>query len=182
MDLFEAIKDRRSVRAFKSTPIPEESLVRILEAASWAPSTISWRGESWEFIVVKDPALRTELYRAASDQAFIREAPVCIVVCVDQIRYSEVYGSRGTELYAICDASAATENLLLAVHALGLGACWVGDFNDTVVSRLLGLPSSVKPIAILPVGYPDETPSPKPRRHLKDAVHIEKYGMHAELQ
>lgn len=175
MDLFEAIKGRRSIRAFKSTPIPEALLDKILEAASSAPSAGNF--QAWEFIVIKDASLKSELYRKATDHPFICDAPINIVVCVNQAWYSEGYGDRGKELYSICDAAAATENIHLAAHGLGLGSCWVGDFKDAVVSELLGLPPNVKPVAIVPIGYPDMTPSPRVKRPLGDSIHIEKYGV-----
>lgn len=175
MDLFEAIKGRRSIRTFKATPVPEESLSEILKAASLAPSAGNF--QAWEFIVVKDAALKLEICKAASNQTFVREAPINIVVCVNQNWYSKGYGKRGKELFSICDASAATENLLLAAHGLGLGSCWVGDFKDEVISELLGLPENVRPVAIVPIGYSDKTPQSRVKRPLEDQVHTEKYGI-----
>lgn len=172
LDLFEAIKNRRSVRAFRSNSISEDILRKLLEAACWAPSAGNL--QSWEFIVVKDLRVKKELCKAALGQCFIQEAPVNIVVCANVERSSSRYGSRG-ELFSICDSSAATQNLLLTVHALGLGACWIGAFHDADVSKVLNLPEEIRPIAIVPIGYPDEKPSP-PSRLPRDAVtHNEKY-------
>jgi nitroreductase len=173
MELFEAIKSRRSIRAFKSNPISDNLLERILEAASWAPSAGNL--QSWEFIIVKDPGVKKELCRAALMQEFIYEAPVDIVVCANQVRSSRGYGARGRELYSICDSSAATQNLLLAIHGLGLGACWIGAFNDQVVSKVLNLPPGIRPIAIVPIGYPDGTPSSSMRLPLEKIVHRDKF-------
>jgi len=97
------------------------------------------------------------------------------VVCANQERSSSGYGARGRDLYSNCDSSAATQNILLAVHALGLGACWIGAFHDVEVSRILNLPPTVRPIAIIPVGYPDEKPSAPPRMPLSRVVHKERY-------
>jgi nitroreductase len=171
VDLFDAIKGRRSVRRFKPTPIPKKLLDKVLEAASLAPSAGNL--QSWEFVVVDDETARIELSRAALGQSFVAEAPVSIVVCANQNRSSTRYGRRGRELYSICDASAATENLLLAAYGLGLGSCWVGAFDEELVSKVLELPSGVKPIAIVPIGFPGEAPPPTPRDPLR--VHAQKY-------
>ncbi|MGQ9513600.1 MAG: nitroreductase family protein [Thermoproteota archaeon] len=174
MDLFEAIKDRRSVRSFKQKPVPENLIKKILEAASLAPSAGNL--QAWEFIIIKDSVTKMEISKAAFYQSFIAEAPVDVVVCANQKRSSERYGRRGRDLYSICDASAATQNLLLAAHALGLGSCWVGAFDETSVSKILGLPDGVKPIAIVPIGYAGETPSPRSRIPLREIVHMQRYG------
>lgn len=173
MELFEAIKNRRSIRAFKSEPIPDDVLNRILEAACWAPSAGDL--QPWEFIVVKDPTIKRELSGAALNQFFIYEAPAVVVVCANEDRSSWRYGARGRDFYVLCDCSAATQNLLLAAHGLGLGACWIGAFHDEEVSRVLGLPSGIRPVAIVPIGYPEEKPSPPSRLSLNRVVHREKY-------
>lgn len=173
MELFEAIKGRRSIRTFKPDPIPDDVLNKILETACWAPSAGNM--QSWEFVVVKDPAIKKELCGAALGQCFIYEAPVDVVVCANQNSSSSRYGDRGRELYSICDSSAATQNLLLAAHALGLGSCWIGAFHGEEVSRVLNLPSGIRPIAIVPIGYPNEKPHPPSRLPLERVAHRERY-------
>lgn len=177
MDLFEAIKKRRSVRAFKPNPIPENVLNKILEAANWAPSAGNLQAR--DFIVVKDPKIKRELCEAALYQTFIEEAPVDIVVCANEERSSSRYGERGERLYSILDAAVAVQNLLLAAYALGLGTCWVGAYNDNEVKKVLNLPDQLKPIAIIPLGYPAEKPGPTPRLPLEYIVHQERYGARA---
>jgi len=173
MDLFEAIKGRRSIRSFKQTPIPEEIINKILEAACWAPSAGNL--QSWEFILIKDEETKKKLCDAALGQCFIQEAPLTIVVCANQKRSSSRYGSRGANLYSICDASAAIQNILLSAYALGLGTCWIGAFYEDEVSRILELPEGIKPIAIIPIGYPNEKPIAPRRFSLNKVVHKEKY-------
>lgn len=174
MDLFEAIEGRRSIRAYLPDPVKEEDLRRILEAAIKAPSAGNL--QPWEFIVVKDPEIKRKLTEAALGQEFIEEAPIVIVVCANTMRSSSVYGSRGASLYCIQDTAAAIQNMLLAAYALGYGTCWVGAFYEDEVSRILGLPSYIRPVAIVPLGKPAEHPSPRPRRPLKEVVHLNKYG------
>lgn len=98
-----------------------------------------------------------------------------IAVCANEKRSAEVYGSRGKNLYCILDAAAAVQNILLAVHALGLGACWVGAYSDEEVAQALDLPKYVKPIAIIPIGYPAEKPSPPRRIPLESLTFREHY-------
>jgi len=173
MDVFEAIRTRRSVRRFRGDPVPDEALRLILEAATWAPSAGNL--QPWELIVVRDEEVKLKLARAALHQMWIAEAPIVIVACANERRSQLGYGERGRRLYCICDVSAAIQNMLLAAHALGLGSCWVGAFHDDEVSEILGLPPGVRPIAILPIGYPAESPSPPPRRSLREVVHVDRY-------
>lgn len=174
MDLFEAIKGRRSVRSFKPDPVPDELLSKVLEAAQWAPSAGNLQAR--DFIIVKDPRIKADLCRAALGQYFIEEAPVNVVVCANKKRSGMRYGRRGEELYSILDASAAVQNLLLAVHALGLGACWIGAFYDDEVRKILNLPDWLVPIAIIPIGYPAERPTLTPRLPLEKVTYRERYG------
>lgn len=173
MDVFEAIINRRSVRAFKQDPIPEELLNKVLEVARWAPSAGNLQAR--DYIIVRDPEIKKKLYEAALSQRFIEEAPLDLVVCANEERSAWKYGERGKELYCLLDAAAAVQNLLLAVHALGLGACWIGAFNDEAVSKILNLPRGVRPIAIIPIGYPNQKPLTPPRMNLKDVVHTNRY-------
>ncbi len=173
MDVFEAIRERRSVRAFISKPVPKALLTKVLEAAKWAPS--AGNCQPWDFIIVKDARVKRKLCEAALDQEFIEQAPVDIVVCANEERSAIRYGDRGRKLYCLLDAAAAVQNLLLAVHALGLGACWVGAYDDRHVIEILSLPSWLKPIAIIPIGYPGEKPRPTERIPLDALIHEEHY-------
>lgn len=173
MDIFDIFKLRRSIRAFTSKEVSEEEIEKILEAARWAPS--AGNIQPWEFIVVRRPDIKREIARAALNQTFIEEAPVVIVVCADEARSSRVYGSRGATLYCIQDTAAAIENMLLAVCALGLGACWVGAFYEEEVRRILKIPRGLRPVAIIPIGHPAESPRPPHKRPLKEIVHYETF-------
>lgn len=175
MDLFDAIRDRRSIRSFKPDPVPDELLEKVLDAGRWAPSAGNL--QPWEFIVVKDKEVKKQLTRAALGQSFVFEAPVDIVVCANRERSARYYGSRGWEFYSLCDTSAAIQNMLLAAHGLGLGACWIGAFRDEEVSRVMNLPEHVRPVAIIPIGYPDRPPPRPPSRlPLDRLVHKDRYG------
>jgi nitroreductase len=169
MDVFEAIRGRRSIRKFTDESVNEEDLKKILESATLAPSAGNL--QPWEFVVVKDQAIKNKLARAAYGQSFIAEAPVAIVVCANVPRTSGHYGSRGASLYCIQDTAAATQNILLAAHALGYGTCWVGAFNESLAAEAINAPEGVRPLAIIPIGRPAERPSPPPRTPLKKILH-----------
>ncbi|MEM1586389.1 MAG: nitroreductase family protein [Candidatus Bathyarchaeia archaeon] len=173
MDIFEVIKFRRSIRSFTREDVSDEQIEKILEAARWAPSAGNL--QPWEFIVIRRPDIKREVARAALNQTFIEEAPVVIVVCANEVRSGSIYGSRGVNLYCIQDTAAAIENMLLAACAIGLGACWVGAFNEEEVRRILNVPRGIRPVAIIPIGYPSERPSPPRRRPLKEIVHHETF-------
>jgi len=174
LDVFEAIKSRRSVRAFTQEPVSEEAVEKLLDAARWAPS--AGNIQPWEFVVVRDPAVKRGLSEAALNQTFIEEAPVVIVVCANVQRSGQGYGSRGVNLYSLQDTAAATQNILLAAQAIGLGTCWVGSFHEEEVRTVLNVPTGVRPVAIIPVGHPAVKPRARSRRPLSEIVHREAFG------
>ncbi|MCL5995282.1 MAG: nitroreductase family protein [Chloroflexi bacterium] len=171
LDVMECIKQRRSIRSFLPKPVPQETIEIVLQAATWAPSAGNW--QSWRFIVVLGDELRNGLVKAASDQEFIAEAPVVIVVCAEPGRAEHTYGTRARELYCLQDTAASIQNLLLAAHAHGLGTCWVGDFDEVAVQRLLHVGEQYRPVALIPLGYPNENPNPRWRRPLREVMEIQ---------
>ncbi|PMB75890.1 MAG: nitroreductase [Candidatus Bathyarchaeota archaeon] len=173
MDVLEAIKGRRSIRAFKSQDVSAEIVEKLVEAARWAPS--AGNIQPWEFIIVRKPEIKRELAEAALNQTFIEEAPVAIVVCANENRSSQGYGTRGKTLYCIQDTAAAIQNIHLTAYSLGLGTCWVGAFKEEEARRILKIPQGIRPVAIIPVGYPAESPQPRSRRPINQIVHYETY-------
>jgi len=173
MDILNLIKSRRSIRSFKPDPIPKEDLMKVLEAARWAPS--AGNCQPWDFIVVTRDDLKRRLAIAALGQFWITEAPVIIVVCANIPRTAWRYGERGRSLYVIQDTAAATQNILLTAHALGYGTCWVGAFDEEEVKRALNIPRDVRPVAIIPLGKPNEKPIAPPRIPLEEIIHWETY-------
>jgi nitroreductase len=174
LDVFEAIRGRRSVRAFTKKPVSDEEITKLIDAASWAPS--AGNIQPWEFIIVRDTKIKRELSTAALDQTFIEEAPVVIVVCANQMRSGRGYGSRGVNLYCLQDTAAATQNMLLAAHAIGLAACWIGAFQEEEARKVLNIPSGIRPVAIVPLGHPAEKPMERSKRPLNEIVHHETCG------
>jgi len=171
LDVFEAIKNRRSVRAFINEPISEAKVRKLIDAARYAPS--AGNIQPWEFVPVRDQEVKRGLCKAAGNQTFIEEAPVVIVVCANTSRSERGYGLRGVNLYCLQDTAAATQNILLAAHALGLATCWVGAFSEEEVIKVLNIPKSVRPVAIIPVGHPARKPKVRLRRPLNEIIHHE---------
>jgi nitroreductase len=169
-ELLELLASRRSVRRFASGPLAPELEQRLLEAACSAPS--AGNVQPWLFVRVRAAEARAALCAAALSQRFVTEAPLCIVVCADLRRAEQAYGERGLSLYCLQDTAAATQNLLLAAHALGLGACWVGAFRERDVRRALELPEHLRPVALVPIGLPVEEPSSPGRRPLEEVSRL----------
>ncbi len=156
MDLYDAINSRASVREFTEENIPDDVIERLLDAACRAPTAGNL--QPWRFFVVRDKEMKSKLSRAAYGQEFVASAPVVMVVCADLEASASGYGSRGENLYAIQDTAAAIENMLLATVAEGYGACWVGAFDEGVVTDALRLPRRLRPVALIPVGRPARAP------------------------
>jgi nitroreductase len=171
MELHEAIKGRRSVRKFKPQTVPEEALNRLIEAAVQAPS--AGNTQPWEFVVVKSQNVIKKLAKAAYNQAHVEKAPVVIVVCVNENVSSASYGERGRTLYCLQDTAAATQNILLTAYSLGLGTCWIGAFNEMEAAQVLRAPEKVRPVVMIPVGYPDVAPRQRSKRVLSEVVHFD---------
>jgi len=170
MSFLELTKDRRSIRSFKNKDLSSKQLKKLLEAARWAPS--AGNCQPWYFYVVKNNDLKEKLVEAALGQKFIAEAPAVIVVCAEAQRNTGRYGERGKELYCIQDTAAAVQNILLTAKDLGLGTCWVGAFDEKSCSEVLELPQKMRPVAMVPVGYPKHSPSTSSRRPVEQISEI----------
>jgi nitroreductase len=168
-DFFATVRHRHSVRCYHSDlPVEAEKLHAVLEAACAAPSAGDL--QAYCIVVVRSQAERDALRRAANDQPFISEAPVCLAFCADPRRSAVRFGDRGAHLYALQDATIATAYAQLAIVAAGLGSTWVGYFDEVEVARLLELEEGIAPVALLSVGYPAELPEPTPRRYITEVV------------
>ena len=173
MDVFEAISGRRSIRKFKKRDVERELILKIVEAGIWAPS--AGNIQSWEVVVVRDEKTKEKLAAAAYMRDFIAKAPVVLVLCADKQRSAIIYEERGSDLYCIQDAACAAQNMLLTAYALGLGTCWVGAFDEELVRKTLDVPEHIRPVALIPLGYPDEKPYPPLRREIDDLMNCETF-------
>jgi len=166
MDVIEAIKKRRSIRKYnQSKKITDEQIEKLLDVAGLAPSAGNL--QSWHFVVIKDSEIKSQIAQAANNQTFIANADVVFVSCADCKRSSSHYGERGKNLYSIQDATLASLNMWLCATSMGLGVCWVGAFDEKRVSEILSLSENLRPVAILPLGYPAESPQAHPRRAIE---------------
>lgn len=153
------IRERRSIRQFKNEPIDREQIETILEAGRWAPS--GKNTQPWRFVVVESENKRAELARLAPQRGMIAGAPVTLALLLDQdAGYDELKDTQGI--------GAAIENILLAVHALGLGACWIGRTRDGPIESVLGVGERQELMALIPIGHPAEHPTEPTRRSLEE--------------
>jgi nitroreductase len=167
MDVLEAIKGRRSIRKYTQEPVSGEQVAQILEAGRWAPS----RGNSqaWKFIVLQNVQGLKDLAEAIPTGKFLAQAPLGIAVAIDP------KGSKHPEQ----EGAAAVQNMLLAAHALGLGACWIsvhGTECEERVRQLLQVPDEELLLSVVSIGHPAETPE-KGRKGLDELTFTDRYGL-----
>lgn len=148
--------------------IEEDKLRRIFEAANLAPSAGNL--QAYQVYTVKDEGKRKALAKAADDQEFIAEAPVCLIFCADQGRSAEKYGKRGSELYSVQDATIAGAFAMLAAADLGLATVWVGDFDEDKVRKVVDS-GNARPVAMFALGYAAQEPKPTPRKAIEEIFH-----------
>ena len=171
VEVFDAIRARRSVRSYSSDPVPEEALKRVIEAGRIAPSASNV--QPWHFIVVTDQGRRNALSEGRY-AGFLRQSPVVIVGCGDR---------KASPKWYVIDTTIALENMVIQATAEGLGTCWIGSFDHDKVAETLGLPEHMMVVAMLAVGYPKDKleleESIRRRRSVKsvsEVVSIEEYG------
>ena len=169
MDYFKLIEHRHSVRAYLSKPVPDEAVQAILAAANQAPSAGNL--QAYEIYLVTESSQRLSLAQATRGQEFLAQVPILLVFCAHPKRSAQRYGKRGSDLYAVQDATIACTFAMLAATAMGLATVWVGAFNEESVHRAIHADPDHVPVAILPIGYAAETPGATPRRSLSDLVH-----------
>ncbi|MEJ2183142.1 MAG: nitroreductase family protein [Nitrospirota bacterium] len=167
MDVMAAVRGRRSVRRFEDRPVPKALEDKLVEALLWAPSAGNL--QSRKFYLVRNKDVKKHLAEAALGQSFIARAPLVVVGCTDA-GIGARYGERGTFLYTIQDVATSIMCMMLAAHGEGLGSVWVGAFQEARVARVLGLPGHLRPVAVVPVGYPARVPAAPPRVSREEAV------------
>jgi nitroreductase len=200
MDVFDAITKRRSVRKFKSEPLSEHQIERLIESARLAPSGCNV--QPWRFLVVKDNQLKKKLCAAAFNQKFVEKAPVVLVCCgdlsswkntkehtqelldankarvnketedalMDRVDRAVVAEVQERIPTTLLNVAIAIEHVVLEAVELGLGSCWVRLFDENQVKQALNLYENLCVVALLPVGVPDEEPNPRPRLPLTSIV------------
>jgi nitroreductase len=187
MELFEAIKNRRSIRRYKADPVDDKKIEAILEAGRWAPS---WGNtQCWHFVVVRDPAIKTKLADTLSKiklpdkeipnpaAAGFEIAPVVIVVCAKLGRAGATRGTAGEVKYVtdkgdwfMFDTALAVQNMVLAAHAQGLGTVIIGALDAKQAEKVLNVPDGYRVVTLFPVGFPDHEGKAPPRKELSEIV------------
>lgn len=173
MQTLDCIRNRRCVRKFKDQPIEDAKLYAVLDAARWAPS--SGNVQNWRFIVIEDEKHKKLVVKASLGQNWLLTAPIIVLVCSNSAP-EKAYSGRGKELYSKQNTATAIQNILLAAHDQGLAGCWVGAFTETGVRKELKIPDDVDIHAIVPLGYPAESPRAPSRIELADVLYFEKWG------
>jgi nitroreductase len=172
MDLFEAIRTRRSVRKFADRPVEEEKLAAVLEAVRMAPSWANM--QCWRMVVVKDKAVKEKIsevsyvesffapkgYKANPSKKALADAPVVIALCADPAQSGVLWEQN----YYLVDSGIASQNLMLAARGLGLGTVFVGIYDEEKVKQLLNIPASIRVVGLFPLGYPLEEKKDGPPR------------------
>jgi len=174
METLECIKTRRSIRKFKDKAVDWDKVVQILEAGRMAPS--AGGVQNWKFVVIRNEKDKKKIAQACLNQEFITQADVVIVVLADPEKSETYYGKRGSRLYSIQNCAASIQNMLLAAHDIGLGSCWVGAFDEDAVRRVTMCPEHIMPQAVIPIGYPNESPKQPAKLRIEHIVYLEKYG------
>lgn len=168
LDIFDAIRTRRSIRRYKAQPVEQKKLDQVLEAGRLAPSAKNL--QPWHFILVTSEELRRALRAAYAADWFV-EAPAILVACGDP---SGAWRRMDGEEYWKVDVSIAMQNMVLAAWDLGLGTCWIGAFDEEAAKRVLKVPDGVRVLAMTPIGYPDEEKGEvKNRKALEGILHRE---------
>lgn len=169
MEIFDALFNRRSIRKYTRQEIDKESIIKIIEAGMYAPSAAN--KQPWHFIVFKEQSTIQSIIDVHPNAAMLKGAAAGILVCFDEkLQHDDGYG--------VIDCSAATQNMLLAAHGMGIGACWVGIYprNNRVetLGKLFKLPEHVVPFSVISLGYPGSTPN-KPERLKPERINYESW-------
>jgi len=166
-DLFAILAKRRSTRKFSTKPVETEKIDKIIAAADTAPTAGNYQG--FEIFYVKSPEKKKQLVSACNDQPYVN-SPVVLIFCKNPARVKFDFPEYVLKKFAIQDATLAAGYSQLAAQALGLNSIWIGMFDEQKVMGIIG--TDLIPSSVLCVGYPEQTKFPKPRRHLKDLVHV----------
>ncbi len=184
MDVFDVIRTRRSIRRFTDKPVEDEKLHTILEAVRHSPSWANF--QCCRFVVVRDPSVKEKIselsyvenffsplgYKANPAKKGIAEAPVVIVACADP----KQSGTLWDQPYYMTDVGIASQTLMLAARALGLGTVFVGVFEEEKIRSLLKVPSNIRIVGLFPLGYPaEEKTGASPRKPLSESVFYESW-------
>jgi nitroreductase len=164
MSLIDVVLGRRSIRRYEQKEIPKDILGKILEAGRQAPSAAN--RQPWHFIVVDGLEAKKSLSKGMFSR-FIKDAPVTIVGCA----HKDLIAGK----WAVISTTIALQNMVIAAWALGVGSCWIGDFSEEKVKKLLDIPEKWNIVALVSFGYPAEKPQPRKRKSVEEIVGFNKF-------
>ena len=164
MNVQDAIIKRRSIRKFQAKEIPQDAVDKLIEALRWAPSARNLQSRFFYFVYNKQ--IKDKLAEAAFKQTFISSAPLVIVACAD------ILDKKNPNKWGNIDTALSVENLFLQANELGLGGVWAGAIDPDQIRKILDMSENLTPIAVIPIGYPAETPEPTPRKSNKEILKI----------
>lgn len=171
MEFYDVIKKRKSIRKYKSDPIPHDVLNRILDAGRIAPSAKNY--QPWHFIVIKDPEIKKNVAEASRGQHWMADADVIVCGCaLMDIVWSRMGGYMSS--FAV-DITIAMDHMILAAANEGLGTCWIGAFDEKQVKEILEVPDNVHVVALTPIGYPAQEPKDRGRKALNEIISYNKF-------
>ena len=164
MSLVDVVLSRRSIRRYEQKEIPKDALDKILDAGRQAPSAAN--RQPWHFIVVTDPEIKKELSKGLFNR-FIKDTPVTLIGCA----HKDLIAGK----WSIISTTIALHNMVVAAWAMGIGSCWVGDFNEEKIKKLLNIPESWNIVALISLGYPAEKPQPRKKKSIEEIVSFNKF-------
>jgi len=173
MEFDDAVISRRTCRDYKSKDLPMEILGQIIDIARYAPSSANV--QNWQFIVVVNPDKREKLSDICSEQSWMADAPVHLIVCNRKQEVIAKFPSKG-EKFASQNCAIIATHIMLKANDLGVGSAWVGAFDEELIRRELDIPDEVIPECIITLGYPNELEEDQPREGLKFITSLEKWG------
>jgi len=164
MSLVDVILNRRSIRRYDQKEIPKDVLDKILEAGRQAPSAVN--RQPWHFVVLTDYEIKKELSKGLFNR-HVKNSPVTVVGCAS----TGLLDRR----WSIVDTSIALQNMVIAAWAMGVGSCWIGDFKEDKVKKLLKIPSKWKVVALVSFGYPAQKSKPRRKKPLEEIVSFNRF-------
>lgn len=180
MDIISCILDRRSIRKFKTDPIKDEDLAKLIDSVKWAPSWAN--AQPWEVIIVRDVEIKKKLADCLSKgnpaRSATENAPIVFAMCGRFCKSGFYKDKAVTDLgdWMMFDLGIASQNLCLAAHSLGLGTVHAGYLDHKAANAILEMPENITVVELIPVGYPDQTPSAPKRREPLEFVSYDKFG------
>ena len=179
MSVLDVIKSRRSIRTFQNKRVSKEDVIEILDAARLAPS--GFNRQPWKFIYAQSPRVLRMIKNCSP--GFYGNTPAAIIIGIEEKRDAfererakAFHRQSYSDIVGVMDVGFAAENILLAAHSLGLGACAIASFNENGLKGVLNAPENWRPLLVVSLGYPGEEPNIPPKKKLSEVVYLDEYG------